>query len=153
MEKETKMNWQKLCWKITDWKKIKSIVVEFSLITDSGHKLMRIEREIPLTKLIPVYNDWRERLDKEKDLSEKNRELFNKMAKEILVEHQKKKIRHLTAGKCYSGKFVVKCIWEVNLELEKMTFEEYREAGKILKEAERKEKEKKRKEKKKNAKQ
>lgn len=125
---------QKLCWKLTDWRKIKNIIVDFELNTDSGHTLIRIERKSPLKKLVPVYDDWRARRDKEEDLSEKNREMFNKMAKEILIEHQKKKIQPLKAGKCYSGKFIVKCVWEVNLELEPMTFEEYKKASKIIRE-------------------
>jgi hypothetical protein len=136
------MNFQKLCWKLTDWRKIKKVNVEFKLITDSGHTIMIISRYMPIKNLVPIFDDWVGRREKEIDLSEKNRDLFNKIAKKELIKHQKRKIQPLKAGKCYSGKFIVKCVWEISLELEPMTFEEYKKAVKIIREEKRKKKEK-----------
>jgi hypothetical protein len=133
--------WQKVCWKCTDLKKIKNIIVNFELYTDSGYNIMVTKAEFLVEELIPLCNDWQERGEKEKEILEKNRKRFNKMAKDILIEYQKKKIKNLKVGKCYSGKFIVKCVWELDLELEPMTFEEYQQASEILKEKAKQEKE------------
>ena len=114
-------------WLTNTSQKLTNIRVTYSLITTSGEEILEIGEKVkPIKTLVVKYKKfgdyWRyeDILKKDKDYLK----IFDKRAEEILNDSQKKERKHLKNGWLDSGNYIVKCVWEIYLDFEDVTFEE-----------------------------
>lgn len=121
------MSWFK--WLIGNYKKVSLLKVDYELITQSGKCILTIREDYnPNKNIIGQFGDFGEfrfirKLEKDKDLVLK----FDKRAEELLNFYQKEKRTKLRFGFIDGGDYIVKCIWDLWIDTEWLTYKEYRD--------------------------
>jgi len=119
-----KMNW----WKYLtgNYKKVSLLKVDYSLITMSGKTILELrETYKPEKDYCGNFGDWGQfefirSLEKDKDLKKK----FDKRTYELLDSYQQKQRNHIAFGCLDGGNYIIKCVWDLFIETEYLTWEE-----------------------------
>lgn len=109
-------------------KKVKSIEVYYSLITQSGNEILTISEDLkPEKEIIRDYGDFsvlsKEDIKKIKEITDK----FDKRARELLNKFQEKERKKIKQGWMDSGNYIIKCVWDLSIETEWLDFKEFKE--------------------------
>ena len=121
------MNW----WKYLtgNYKKVSLLKVNYSLITMSGKTILELrETYKPEKDYCGDFGDWDQfefirKLEEDKDLKKK----FDERTYELLDEYQKKIRNKINFGCLDGGDYIVKCVWDLFIETEYLTWEEAKE--------------------------
>jgi hypothetical protein len=121
--------WDKIRFWFSDYKVVNKIEIEYYFYTKSGYKVCTIDDEIK-HKPNKVYKYASSiYMGKTRDIKtdKNNVDIFNKAAKEYLIEKRKSGFVTLEGGVMISGNYIIKCDWDVYLKYRDATFKEYME--------------------------
>jgi hypothetical protein len=104
------------------------ITVSFDFITQSGNEISRTDESMTLKKYYVPKNDdyYIEKWDVIRQITSDMREQLNKRSDKLLTENQKRQRVTLNQGKLDNGKYIVKCVWDIDCQMEDMPFEKWK---------------------------
>lgn len=125
----TPLNYGLIMWLkyvFSSLKKIINIEVKYDLITQSGNTIHTIYEDFkPKEWIIKEYSDFDWRIW-HKVVKDNYGEIFDEKAKQILNNFQEQERKKLKNGWLDSGEYIVKCIWNTQVEKEWIDYEEYK---------------------------
>jgi hypothetical protein len=126
------MSWIKYAF--SDWNKLVLLKVDYDLITTSGKSILQL-RENYTPKEMDIKNnligecdrygymwDWIKLLGKDKVVYD----YLNKRANELLTKYQKDFRNQLRYGVLDGGNYIVKCVWNLWIDTEPLSYDEYK---------------------------
>ena len=106
--------------------KITRVEIEYSLITKSGNTIYAINKEIIPKELIAFKcsdYDW---VKKEKEVIKRYKKVFDNKARQLLNKFQINEKKKIKRGWINSGDYIVKCVWDISVELGYLNLKEYK---------------------------
>jgi hypothetical protein len=108
---------------------INKIEVSFKFYTQSGYEIMisKVIREIPSNLYnVLLQSSWEPYRKVEMELKEMLGDELNKICLARLNDLRKSKKIGSKTGVLFPGKFICKCVWDVDVKFRTATYEEYK---------------------------
>ncbi len=110
-----------------DFREIKQVTVSYDLYTASGNNITSKSFEIAIDN--PIYYDYDDygfyTSKVNNFLENKHKKLLQSNSKTILKEQRKEQFRELKNGHIITGKYIVRCNYQINFVDERISFDRY----------------------------
>lgn len=110
--------------------KIKEITINFKFVSSSGYIISTNTQKFTTEKSNFYNTGFDERMKMYSEIRDKYNEKFNEKAKELLIKNRKEKDKEklytsLKQGYSIKGKHIISCLWDIDIETEPVSYEEY----------------------------